>query len=132
MATCASLVDVQLTNNVAEDSFDISPAMQSQWKTKDAIRHHTLHQTNKLDLAIRQGKWKYLDHKGSGGNDYRRESLKPYALTEMEPDAPGQLYNLETDPGETANLSFVYPEVVEDLKKQLDAFRHSGRSAPPR
>jgi len=132
MATCASLVDVQLTNDVAEDSFDILPAMQSQQKTKDAIRHHTLHQTNKLDLAIRKGKWKYLDHKGSGGNDYQRESLKPYALTETEPDAPGQLYNLETDPGETTNLYFVCPEIVEDLKKQLDTFRYSGRSAPPR
>ena len=91
-----------------------------------------MHQTNKLDLAIRKGKWKYLDHKGSGGNDYQRESLKPYALTEAEPDAPGQLYNLETDPGETTNLYFVCPEIVEDLKKQLDTFRYSGRSAPPR
>ena len=132
MATCASLVDVQLTNDVAEDSFDILPAMQSQQKTKDAIRHHTLHQTIKLDLAIRKGKWKYLDHKGSGGNNYQHESLKLYALIETEPDAPGQLYNLETDPGETTNLYFVYPEIVEDLKKQLDTFRYSGRSAPPR
>ena len=132
MATCASLIEVQLTNDVAEDSFDILPAMQSQQKTKDAIRHHTLHQTIKLDLAIRKGKWKYLDHKGSGGNNYQHESLKPYALIETEPDAPGQLYNLETDPGETTNLYFVYPEIVEDLKKQLDTFRYSGRSAPPR
>ena len=132
MATCASLIEVQLTNDVAEDSFDILPVMQSQQKTKDAIRHHTLHQTIKLDLAIRKGKWKYLDHKGSGGNNYQHESLKPYALIETEPDAPGQLYNLETDPGETTNLYFVYPEIVEDLKKQLDTFRYSGRSAPPR
>ena len=132
MATCASLVDVQLTNDVAEDSFDILPVMQSQQKTKDAIRHHTLHQTIKLDLAIRKGKWKYLDHKGSGGNNYQHESLKPYALIETEPDAPGQLYNLETDPGEITNLYFVYPEIIEDLKKQLDTFRYSGRSAPPR
>ena len=132
MATCASLVDIELTNDVAVDSFDILPAMQNQEQTKGTIRHHTLHQTNKLDLAIRKGKWKYLDHKGSGGNNYQREILKPYALTETEPDAPGQLYNLEIDPGETNNLYFVYPEIVEDLKKQLDTFCHSGRSAPAR
>ena len=132
MATCASLVDIELTNDVAEDSFDILPAMQNREQAKGTTRHHTLHQTNKLDLAIRKGKWKYLDHKGSGGNNYQREILKPYALPETEPDAPGQLYNLEIDPGETNNLYFVYPEIVEDLKKQLDTFRHSGRSAPAR
>ena len=75
---------------------------------------------------------KYLDHQGSGGNNYESDILKPYALAESEPYAPGQLYNLEADSGETTNLYFVHPEIVEELKEQLDTFRSSGRSIPLR
>jgi hypothetical protein len=48
------------------------------------------------------------------------------------PDAPGQLYDLEADPGETDNLYFKHPETVRELKSQLDAYVKSGRSAPLR
>ena len=85
-----------------------------------------------LNLSIRRGKWKYLDHRGSGGNDYEREELKPYALPEKAPAAPGQLYDLQADPGETTNLYFEQPQVVEELKSALDRYVASGRSAPPR
>ena len=132
MATCAGIVEAQLPNDAAEDSFDILPALHGQQQSKEAVRRHTLHQTIKLELAIRRGKWKYLDHQGSGGNDYESNILKPYALAESEPHAPGQLYDLETDPGETTNLYSIHPEIVEELEGQLDTFRSSGRSAPPR
>ena len=128
VATCADLVGVQLPNDAAEDSFNILPAMLGEQDEKEAVRSHTLHQTIRLDLAIRRGKWKYLDHQGSGGNDYEKDILKPYALPESEPDAPGQLYNLEIDPGETTNLYFEHPDIVEELKALLDTFRSSGRS----
>ena len=42
------------------------------------------------------------------------------------------LYNLETDPGETANLYFEHPEIVKELKTQLDEFVSGGRSEPAR
>ena len=47
-----------------------------------------------------------LDHIGSIGNNYEENSpeLKPFALPDAVPDAPGQLYNLETDPVEKTNL----------------------------
>jgi len=132
MATCAGVVGVQLPNNAAEDSFDILPAMFDEQNEDEVVRSHTLHQTIRLDLAIRRGKWKYLDHQGSGGNDYEKDALKPYALPETEPDAPGQLYDLEVDAGETTNLYFKYPGIVEELKSLLHGFRDSGRSVPPR
>ncbi|MHC4501016.1 MAG: arylsulfatase, partial [Planctomycetota bacterium] len=96
------------------------------------VRRYTLHQTNKLKLAIRRGQWKYLDHKGSGGNNYDRPRMKPFALPDTAPDAPGQLYNLKNDPGETTNLYYEYPQIVKELKTQLDIYRKSGRSAPLR
>ncbi len=96
----------------------------------EPVREYTLHQTNRLELAIRRGPWKYLDHRGSGGNDYSREYLAPYALEDAAPDAPGQLYNLDGDPGETTNLYFEQPEIVRELKARLEEFVASGRSAP--
>ncbi len=130
MATCAGITGVQLPNDAAEDSFDISPAIFGKTMEGEPVRRHTLHQTVRLDLAIRRGKWKFLDHQGSGGNDYDKGTLKPYALPEMAQNAPGQLYNLETDPGETTNLYFEHPDIVDELETQLDEFRKSGRSAP--
>jgi arylsulfatase A-like enzyme len=60
-------------------------------------------------------------------------NLDKLAATGMRfTDAPGQLYNLETDPGETTNLYSKHPEMVKALKAQLDAFKASGRSAPLR
>ena len=81
-------------------------------------------------MAIRQGPWKYLDHRGSGGNGYDKGELKPFAQPDTEPMAPGQLYNLDTDPGETTNLYFKHPEVTTKLKKLLESGKASGRSAP--
>ncbi len=86
-----------------------------------------MQQTNKLELSIRGGKWKYLDHKGSGGNNYNKSVLVSYRLEDTDPEAPGQLYNLETDPGETTNLYSAYPERVKELKKQLDYYRTNGQ-----
>jgi hypothetical protein len=97
------------------------------------VREFTLHKTISLALAIRNGSWKFLDHKGSGGNNYNRSGewgMKQFALPEKAPDAPGQLYNLQDDPGETNNLYFKHPEVVKTLKEQLEKFKQSGRSAP--
>ena len=127
MATCAALSGAVLPDNVAEDSIDLSPLLLG--KTDGAgTRPYTLHQTISLALAIRKGPWKYLDHTGSGGNNYNDADLKPFALPDTAPDAPGQLYNLETDPGEKMNLYFKHPEIVKELKTLLDQTKASGRS----
>ncbi|MHC4638853.1 MAG: sulfatase-like hydrolase/transferase [Planctomycetota bacterium] len=132
MATCAAIVGSKLPNDAAEDSFDMLDAMLGRQGDKP-VRRYTLQQTIKLAMAIRRGPWKYLDHKGSGGNSsYNRGRLKQYALPEKAPNAPGQLYNLDSDPGETTNLYFEYPEIVKELKSQLDKYVAIGRSAPLR
>ena len=74
--------------------------------------------------------WKYLDHRGSGGNGYDRPPMKQYALPEKAPDAPGQLYNLIDDPGEANNLYFAEPEKRKELQTLLARLKESGRSAP--
>jgi arylsulfatase A-like enzyme len=129
MATCASITSVALPGNAAEDSFDLLPLLLGEERGLPS-RLYTLHQTISLALAIRKGPWKYLDHRGSGGNNYDNPELKPFALPDTSPDAPGQLYNLETDPGETVNLYFKHPEIVNELKALLENSKVQGRSAP--
>jgi len=131
MATCAAVVGAKLPQNAAEDSYDVLPALLGQ-KADTPVRRYTLHQTIRLAMAIRRGPWKYLDHKGSGGNNYSRGRMKPYALPDTAPDAPGQLYNLQDDPGETTNLYYKHPEIVKELKEKLEQFKTTGRSAPNR
>jgi len=131
MATCAAIVGAELPNQAAEDSENLLPALVGT-APKEMIRPYTMHQTISLALAIRKGPWKYLDHKGSGGNSYARPHLKPFALPDTAPEATGQLYNLQTDPGETINLAGKYPEIVKELKAQLEQYKQSGRSVPLR
>lgn len=129
MATCAAITDFELPANAAEDSFNLLPALLGEDGGKP-IRSYTIHQTISLALAIRQGPWKYLDHRGSGGNDYSRAKLSDYALPDSAPGAPSQLYNLETDPGETKNLYYEHPDIAKDLKTLLGQTKRAGRSRP--
>ncbi len=127
--TCAAIVGRKLPADAAEDSFNILPVLLGEDGGRP-IRPYTLHQTIRLELAIRSGKWKYLDHRGSGGNDYSRGELRKYALPDTVPNAPGQLYDVEADPGETTNLYFEHPEIVKQLKALLEDTKQSGRSRP--
>ena len=131
LATCATISGATLPDNAAEDSFDLSPVLLGQDGGRP-VRDFTLHQTISLALAIRRGPWKYLDHRGSGGNNYDAPLLRPFARSDSAPDAPGQLYHLEDDPGETTNLYHQHPEIVRELKSLLDKTRREGRSAPRR
>ena len=132
MATFAAITNTKVPSNAGEDSVNMLPALFGRDEGMP-IREYTLHQTISLDLAIRRGPWKYLDHKGSGGNNYSRSGrwgMKEYMVPEKAPLAPGQLYNLSSDPGETENLYYKNPEIVKELKGKLEEFKKSGRSAP--
>ena len=128
MATCAAITGTALPDSAAQDSFNILPLLLNK-ESGGTVRPYTLHQTISLALAIRKGPWKYLDHRGSGGNNYNNPELKPFALADNAPDAPGQLYNLESDPRETVNLYFKHPEIVQELKALLEKSKAEGRSA---
>lgn len=94
----------------------------------DGAWPYTSHQTTSLALALRQGPWKYLDHRSSGGNNYAKGELKLLPVADTAPDAPGQLYNLENEHGKTTNLSFKHPEKVQALKALPVATKTTGRT----
>jgi arylsulfatase A-like enzyme len=132
MATCASIAGAELPDGAAEDSYDMSPVLLGTQGDKP-VRTYMLEQTISLAMSIRRGKWKLLAHKGSGGNDYEKNAdLRPYAIAEAEPDSPGQLYDLDADPGERVNIYSKHPDIVRELTERLAEFKSSGRSAPPR
>jgi arylsulfatase A-like enzyme len=129
-ATLASVVGYALPDEAATDSFDMLPAMLGMNDSGKSIRPHLLTQSFRGEFQLRQGNWKYLDHKGSGGNSYEKGELAKYALPEKEPEAPGQLYDLGADPGETTNLYYKNTEKREELQALLQELKESGRSAP--
>jgi arylsulfatase A len=131
-ATCAAIVGAALPDAAAEDSFNMLPVLLGEPRD-EPVRPYLLEQTMSLAFSIRRGNWKLLDHRGSGGNDYTREEpwgMKAYALPELEPDAPAQLYNLTVDPGETTNLYGKHPQIAAELKQLLEQTKASGRSRP--
>ena len=132
-ATCASIVGYDLPTSAGEDSFDMLPVFLGQ-KLEAPIRPILLQQTfSQTHLSIRQGNWKYLDHKGSGGNNYeKREEIRTWNIPDTAPDIRGQLYNLAEDPGETINLVSTNAEKAAALKALLDEAVASGRTAPLR
>jgi arylsulfatase A-like enzyme len=131
MATAAAIVNARLPADAAEDSYNMLPALLGE--DEGAIRPYLLQQGfgGARYLAIRRGPWKYLAHKGSGGNRYENHPLlKAYRIPDTAPEAPAQLYNLQTDPGETTNVYFEQPEIAQQLKLLLEESIASGRSAP--
>jgi arylsulfatase A-like enzyme len=129
MATVAAIVGAKLPENAAEDGFNLLPAWLDE--NHRPIRPCLLTQAfgGQRTLAIRHGDWKYIDHAGSGGNRYEDDpGLKPFILPEAAPHAPGQLYNLAADPGETKNLYETEPGTVAELKALLEQSKSTGRS----
>ena len=130
-ATCAAISGAEFPNEAAEDSHNMLPVLDGTQGDKP-VRPYMLQQTMSLALSVRRGDWKLLDHKGSGGNNYTRGGewgMKQYAIPNNDPDSPGQLYNLATDPGEKDNLYSKHPEIVRELKSLLEQSKKSGRSA---
>ncbi|MFC1766436.1 arylsulfatase [Planctomycetota bacterium] len=120
MATCAELLGTQLPETAAEDSVSFLPALSGKpiVSNRIGIIHHSV----SGHFAYRQGKWKLLLAKGSGGWSAPREKAVPKDSLEA------QLYDMEKNPGETTNLYVSHPEVVQRLLTQLEADVQRGRS----
>jgi len=123
MATLAAIVGADLDRDEGEDSYNVLPAMLQQ-PYDTPIREATVHHALDGLFAIRQGPWKLIEGRGSGG-------FTAPQRREVEPDEPaGQLYHLGRDPQETENLYDDHPEIVERLRTLLAAYREQGYSRP--
>lgn len=122
MTTFAAILSKKLPDNAGPDSHNVLPALLGELREKPVREAVVLHSQMGL-FAIRQGKWKLIEGHGLG-----TWYDKPRPPKSDEP--PGQLYNLETDPGETKNVWTEHPNVVKRLLAHLDRFRTTDRSAP--
>lgn len=119
MSTFASLTGYDLSDNEAEDSYDILPLLTNESESS-IIREATVHHSIDGSFAIRQGKWKLLlvNHSGGWSAPFKNSGYED----------PYQLYNVEEDPDETNNLYRQNLEKAEELKTLLIKYVKEGRS----
>ena len=122
-ATCAAILDVPLSDDAAEDSVSILPALlgTADRPLREAVVHHSINGS----FAIRRGKWKLELCPDSGGWSDPRPGREAAAHL-----PPVQLYDLNTDIGERDNVQAEHPEVVAELTELLEEYVATGRSTP--
>jgi arylsulfatase A-like enzyme len=123
MATCAAILDIELSPEIGIDSYNFLPVLLGEDKEviRDAIVHHSVNGS----FAIRKGKWKLILCPGSGGWSYPRPGVD-----DMTGFPEIQLYDLENDISEKTNLQDQYPEIVNELRSLLAKYIREGRSTP--
>lgn len=120
LATIADIVGADIPDNAAEDSYSLFPVLKGE-KYGEDLRGPVIHHSASGHFAIRDGQWKLNMLRGSGGWS------KPIPV-ENEAEAMYELYNIDEDPGETTNLYFAHPEIVERLKNEISQIIKNGRS----
>jgi arylsulfatase A-like enzyme len=123
MATCADFLGARLPDHAAEDSVSMLPILLGKETAtpRPAVVHHSISGR----FAIRQSQWKLELCPGSGGWGKPND---PAAKKQGLPDV--QLYDLNTDPGETKNIAAEDPERVNRLRTILEQMIADGRSTP--
>lgn len=119
-ATAADILGDKPPENTCEDSVSFLPALFRKpiASTRKGIIHHSI----SGHFAYRNGPWKLILARGSGGWSSPMETKVPQGSPE------GQLYNLEKDPDESENLYASEAGIVSELLAMLEADITSGRS----
>lgn len=119
-ATVAQITSAPLPKSSAEDSVSFLPALLG--KPIESTRAGVVHHSFSGHFAYRQGKWKLVLARGSGGWSSPKENQVGRAAL------PGQLYDMQLDPGEKFNLFNSQPRIVKRLLAQLESDVRRGRS----
>ncbi len=119
LMTFAEIAGTKLPNDAGEDSYSFLSYLMGTTPagpTREAIVHHSI----SGGFAIRKGKWKFIDGKGSMGWSGNGDGL------------PGQLYDMETDPDESNNLyeSASHQSIIQEMKALLQTYKDQGYSRP--
>ena len=115
MSTAAAVTGDSKRSGVGVDSYSLLPVMlgkQSE-SPREVVVHHSLDGM----FSVRQGDWKLIIGRGSGG------FTQPRQVDIAEGEASGQLYNPSEDPGEQNNVYTEQPEKVEELLAILTKLR---------
>lgn len=120
-ATSAEILEKPVPAGSSEDSVSFLPAFSGEpiKSTRAGVIHHSI----SGHFSYRQGKWKLLLARGSGGWTAPGEK----AATKSGAGV-AQLYDMEKDPSETTNLYESQAEIAQRLLKQLKEDIANGRS----
>jgi arylsulfatase A-like enzyme len=119
-ATTAEIIGSEIPVASGEDSVSFLSALSG--KKIESTRHGVIHHSISGHFAYRQGKWKLLLAKASGG--WTSPTEKDAAA-----DAPmAQLYDMEVDVGERNNLYPAKPKTAQRLLALLEEDINAGRS----
>jgi arylsulfatase A-like enzyme len=110
-ASAATLAGTKLPRQIFPDSRDVLAAMLGR---PDAVGRGPLLQQGNFgnNLGLRVGDWKLLRQRPRSS-----ENRQPTAL----PEDKYRLYALNNDPSESRDVAAQHPEIVQDLRMQMDA-----------
>ncbi len=111
VATFAELLNYDLPDHAAEDSYTIVPALLGK-EPGAPHRPALISDTSRGDFSLRSGKWKLI-------------KLNPGPRNRLE-QVVYELYDMDQDPYEMTNLAEAYPDIVEQLKQLLNESRRTG------
>jgi hypothetical protein len=121
MATCADILGAHLPEDAGEDSLSFLPSLKGV-ENSSPIRRTIVHHSGDGIFSIRDGQWKLILGRGSGG------FTEPRRIDPGPGEPQGQLYNMQQDFKETQNLWHDRPQIVERLISILNETITTGRS----
>lgn len=130
MATLAAVLGVQLPADAGVDSVNILPALRGE-KRSAPLREATVHHSGQGKFAIRKGDWVLI--LASTGDDNGKRGEPPWfreARGYTTLAAPGELFELSSDPAQKTNRYDSEPAKVKELAALLERYVTEGRSTP--
>jgi len=117
-ATISDFIGVPLPVEAAPDSFSFRDVLMNPGLAASS-RPFLVHHSIRGVFSLREGPWKYVPSRGSGG------FTAPAMISPDSGEATGQLYNLAMDLSETENLFQKEPAKVAHFEALLAKVQHS-------
>ncbi|AWW32718.1 arylsulfatase [Echinicola strongylocentroti] len=139
LATFAEIIGEDLEGEAAKDSFSFLSSLLGS-EDRQVRKELVLAPRHESHLALRQGKWLFIDAQGSGGftsEDIGSQTLGGAAAhvftkhinSDIEDGKykasapPAQLYDLDSDLSQTTNLYNQFPEIRDQMRARLNELR---------
>ena len=111
-ASLADLIGKPELGKTRPDSMDVLPALLGKTTTARTV----MVEQSPARLALRDGSWKLI----AAGKPVKLHKLEEGDITQGPPTpADVQLYDLDTDPGETHNVAAEHPDIVQKMSDEL-------------
>lgn len=124
MASFASLIGIEIPDNIGNDSMNFADTMLGK---SDKSRPYILQQGAGEDYyGLRMGDWKLIPATNPPPfANMKHNSRENPISTPMPEENTNYLYNLADDPGETTNLAADNQEKVQEMMELLELIKNS-------